>query len=177
MKKLIFLPFLLISVFLFTSCIEDNSINQGGDADVDVENITLRSTGWVPMQNNVERWYQEWEFPRITSSVDEFGAVLCYYLNEFDSWEALPKSSMLFTEDGVVYNEEIFFSYRPRNLTIDYRNSHPTNPQPPRYDILLKVVIIDEDFWNSNTGFVGVNLNDYEQVKDALNLPDDHTIE
>jgi hypothetical protein len=176
MKKILLTLSLALMSLAWLSCTEENNVVPARNAGVSVQYIRLQPNAWVPLPDNYGRWYQPWEVQAITNNVDLNGTVICYYMNEFESWESLPKSTMLFTEEDVVYSEEIFYSYKPRLLTIDYRNTHPSEPTTPNFPIDIKIVILDE-FYVENGVLNGVDLSDHDRVMEVLNIKDNQPIE
>ena len=142
--KLFAIVLIMATGIIATSCTDTYpTYYDGGNADVQSDLITLRWDSWVGGANEYE-WYQEFQLST-GPVISEDGLVVAYLQNAHGSWESLPLTTVLWTDDDVIYSEELWYSFSENGeyIVFDYRNTHPFSAQPPTSDMLVKLYIID----------------------------------
>ncbi len=168
MKKYILISILLLSLF---SC-NDNVVNNEYYSNIKTEFYTLNPSNWIAVKGSNIQWYQEFKLPTYKFSDPDKMGVMCYYLNQYDAWEALPSTRIFWTENDVVYSDELWFSHNLEYLYIDYRNTIPGIASPPKDKILIKAIFFDNVYNSPSTNSQNIDWNNYLDVKQKLNLKD-----
>jgi len=168
LKHLFFLSTLLM--IAVASCRETPVTNEYTN-NIFTEFYTLNSNNWLQVADSKIQWYQEFGLPLSKLTDVEKIGVMCYYLNQHDSWEALPSTRIFWNDKDVVYSDELWFSHNLNYLYIDYRNTIPGVAAPPKDNMLIKVVYFDAAFPYSKV-FKELDWNNYEEVSKKLNLKD-----
>ncbi|MBX3044786.1 MAG: hypothetical protein KIT33_06455 [Candidatus Kapabacteria bacterium] len=158
-------------VILIIGCTENPVYNDNYYANIRTEFYTLNPNGWRQVPNNSIQWYQEFRLPTSGFSNYDYVGVMVYYLNQFDAWEALPSTRIFWTDNDVVYSDELWFSHNLQFLYIDYRNTIPGIATAPKDAMRIKAVYFDDAFYRSKT-YKDIDWNDYNKVKEQLNLKD-----
>ena len=73
-------------------------------------------------------------------------ALLVYFKNSNNAWESLPSIINYRLQNGSQYATEFWFSFNQNELKFEYRDTHPTNPTLPEFDLNVKVIIISETY-------------------------------
>ncbi len=164
--KFFSLTLIICMTVLMNSC-GDSTYYQGGNAEVRRDNIVLPYDNWVPNKDYDYQWYQEFQLSGWNLS--ENGVIVAFQKNRYGSWESLPMSTVLWTENGTIYSEELWYSFTDdgRFLVFDYRNTHPETPMPPTVDIPIKLFIID-DYLYSSIKQEGIDINNFDQFRAAV---------
>ena len=153
---------IIISVLVFTSCVEDNSTTyDGGKADIITQFITLKWDNW-DQGSDQYTWFQEFEVPLVDESIADYGTVLAFW-ETGDGWESLPITHVFWTEDGTTYSTEFWYSYDYKRTFFYYTNTHPDDYRPPQEDYRIKLVILDGDFHQFGIEN-DVDLNDHDDI-------------
>lgn len=168
MKKYILISILLLALF---SC-NDNVVNNEYYSNIKTEFYTLNPSSWIAVKGSNIQWYQEFKLPTYKFSDPDKMGVMCYYLNQFDAWEALPSTRIFWTENDVVYSDELWFSHNLEYLYIDYRNTIPGIASPPKDKILIKAIFFDNVYNSPSANSQNIDWNNYLDVKQKLNLKD-----
>lgn len=168
MKKYILISILLLALF---SC-NDNVVNNEYYSNIKTEFYTLNPSNWIAVKGSNIQWYQEFKLPTYKFSDPDKMGVMCYYLNQFDAWEALPSTRIFWTENDVVYSDELWFSHNLEYLYIDYRNTIPGVASPPKDKILIKAIYFDNVYNSPRSNAQNIDWNNYLDVKQKLNLKD-----
>lgn len=168
--KIVFLSVISLLIIL-NSCTETPVYNNYYNSNFITQFYTLTPGNWKQVPDNSIQWFQE--FPLPTGAFRDFdqAGVMCYYLNQFDSWEALPSTRIFWTDNDVVYSDELWFSNNKDFLYIDYRNTIPGVAAPPKDNLLIKAVYFDADF-RASIVYKDINWLDYDDVSNKLNLKD-----
>jgi hypothetical protein len=167
MKKLFIFCIVILSIY---GC-NNNPVYQDYYANVRSEFYTLSPAKWMQAQGSAIQWYQEFNLPVSRfNNLDNIG-VMVYYLNQYNAWEALPSTRIFWTDKGVVYSDELWFSHNTEFLYIDYRNTIPGVAAPPKDPIQIKAVYFDGEYFTNKIA-EKINWNDYNDVKQKLNLKD-----
>lgn len=169
MKKIILLISISLSIILF-SCGDDHSVTNynGGNADIYIDYITLQPQDWLINNDYEFQWFQEFVLDRFSPALAEEGTVIAYIQNQYGAWEVLPISTLLWTEDGTVYSEELWYSYNSEYIFFDFRNTHPYEPLPPANAMNIKLIILEN--WQTANLKKEVDINNHDEVIQALNL-------
>jgi hypothetical protein len=169
--KSVFIIIFAALAFGMSGCYTENpTYYEGGNAFIWTELFNVQPGSWNADPTDNFRWYFEYPIASNIYSNWDLATVLVYYRNENDAWEALPSSRLFWTEDGVVYSDELWYSYtNDYIIAIDYRNTHPTNAQPPTGPMSFKAVIIDGESYSYHLE-QGIDFNDYEDVRAAFGL-------
>lgn len=179
MKNLRILSLVLVAsvTLLFNGCmkLDEGPVGpQGppGNANVKSFTYTIHPGDWI-LSSDPNLWYYDRYCEYVTPDIVDYGAVL-FYLKETSgklSWIALPSTS-LYRDNGQVYSTEYQPWHSDYTLSIQWIDSHPTNPRKPTWDCVIKAIIIaDYPYYSMKSK--GVDINNYEQVKAAFNLADD----
>ncbi|TAL68342.1 MAG: hypothetical protein EPN82_10980 [Bacteroidetes bacterium] len=175
--KLLVSAFALASMLLLNGCFNthDGPIGpQGpegppGNANVKSFTYTIHPNDWLA-SNDPNLWYFDQHCDYVTPDIVDYGAVL-FYLKETSgklSWISLPTTS-LYRDNGQAYTTEYQPWHSDYTLSIQWIDTHPTNPRKPTWDCVIKAIII-ADYPYSVLKSKGVDLNNYEQVMSALNI-------
>lgn len=172
MKKM-FSLFAIFTFLFLLSCDDDSNVTNynGGNADIFIDIINVPANSWIVNTGYDYQWYQEFILSGRDRSLGEYGTLIAYIKNQYGAWESLPYTSVMWTDDQIVYSEEMWYSYDDEYFFIDFRNTHPYNPAPPLNDIQIKIVIIENWYLNS---IKEVNLDNHDEFMniistDALN--------
>lgn len=175
MKKILLASMIAIAL-LAVSCADDNSVTnyEGGNAEISMTEVNLYPENWIQTKSPDGevvyqfQWFQEFQLDVWSPGISDKGTVICYILNQYGAWESLPYTSGEWTEDGTAYTKEFWYSYDNSGLYFDYRNTHPYASEPPLNVMTIKVVIIEDWFYESLKK--EVDINDYNAVNQALKL-------
>jgi len=150
---------LLVILLAVSSCGDsENTYIEGGNSDIESTQIELLPELWeqkTDSQTNqlVPEWYQDLILSHQSVSLTKDGVVLAFLRNVISSkqviWEALPITDVLYDKDGILYTEQLWYSYNQEGVYFDFKNTHPTNPLPPYYNYTIKLIIIDVTLNNS----------------------------
>jgi hypothetical protein len=174
MKKLnLLVPvFALILLMMLNGCIDTGSTGpQGpaGNANVKSFIYTIYPNDWIA-SNDINLWYFDQHCDLVTPDIVDYGAVL-FFLKETSgklSWISLPTTS-LYRDNSQAYTTEYQPWHSDYTLSIQWIDTHPTNPRKPTWDCVIKAIII-ADYPYSMLKAKGVDVKNYEQVMSALNL-------
>ena len=175
MKKILLTSIIAIALFA-ASCADDNSVTkyEGGNAEISMTEVNLYPENWIQSKSADGKvvyefqWYQEFQLDAWSPNISDKGTVICYILNQYGAWESLPYTIGGWTEDNITYTEEFWYSYDNNGLYFDYRNTHPYESYPPSDLMTIKVVIIEDWFYESLKQ--EVDITDYNAVNQALKL-------
>jgi len=170
MKKYI-VSFTFLIIVVLSGCTSNPVYNDNYYANVHTEFHTLHPGDWKVVPNTSIQWYQEFRLPMSGFENFDYAGVMVYYLNQYEAWEALPSTRIFWTDDDVVYSDELWFSHNLEFLYLDYRNTIPGAALPPKDPIRIKAIYFDDAFYNS-VEFKSLDLLNYEEVKSHLNLKD-----
>ncbi len=165
MKKIIF----IISVLLFTSCVEDSgpTVYEGGNASIFTQFLTLQSDNWNLYEGGDEfTFFQEFSVPLIDADVYDYGTVL-FYQETNQGFELLPITNVFWTDDGVTYSHEFWASYNIGTVFFNFVNTHPTDPGPPADNIEIKLVILVGDYI---TAIEGKDISTPDKLDNVINM-------
>lgn len=165
------LLFLITSSLLAITSCEDKVVNTENNYNIFSEFYTLSPNNWQQVPDSKIQWFQEFNLPISKLSDVEKAGVMCYYLNQFDAWEAMPSTRVFWNDKDVVYSDELWFSHNLNYLYIDYRNTIPGVAAPPKDQMLIKAVFFDASFRNYKI-FKELDWNNYNEVSKTLNLKD-----
>ncbi|MBI5326442.1 MAG: hypothetical protein HZB41_14415 [Ignavibacteriae bacterium] len=172
-KLTLVFPVLLLSVLL-ASCIRHDEGPTGpqgppGNANVKSFTYTIYPNDWIA-SSDPNLWYYDKRCDLVTTDIVDFGAVL-FYLQETSgklSWISLPSTS-LYRDNGQAYTTEYQPWHSDYTLSIQWIDTHPVSPRRPTWNCVIKAIII-ADYPYSVLLSKGVDLDNYEQVANALNL-------
>lgn len=164
--KRIFL--LLISVLVFTSCVEDSgpTVYEGGNASIYTTFITLQYDNWTLYEGDDFTFYQEFTSDLIDADVYDYGTVL-FYKETGQGFELMPITNVYWTEEGVTYSHEFWAAYDIGRIFFNFVNTHPNDPQPPAEDIEIKMVVLIGDYI---TKIEGKDVSDLDKLSNVLNM-------
>lgn len=165
MKKSAYL-LLLIVPFLLSSCVnvEDNGTEPNGIVPY-VYNFTIKQTDWQTT-NEKNHWFTRLDVPHINEDVIDYGAVLVYSKNQYNSWILMPFTTTIRTSDTTSYTEEIWSSYFLNGVDVDYKYTIAGNSTPPPA-IEIKVVVL-KDNWTESM-FDKLDVKDFESLRNHFN--------
>lgn len=130
-----------------SACFEQNpTYIENYEMNMHTEYFTLQPNNWVQDEFTKFQWFQEYKYSRSKFFNPQHMLVLCYYMNRYEAWEALPSTRIFWTDAGELYSDELWFSHDAEKVYIDYRNTIPKNPLPPADPIKMKVVFIDKAY-------------------------------
>ena len=173
--KLLGLTLIISMTVLLSSCADDpvyhNDYYEGGNAEIQKDNILLTYDSWIENSDFDYQWYQEFQLSGYNLSAD--GVVLAFQKNVYNAWESLPMTTVLWTEDGTTYSEELWYSFTENGefLVFDYRNTHPIMPTAPSVEIPIKLYIIDEYLYSSIKQ-EGIDVNNFNEFNSAIDAAD-----
>jgi hypothetical protein len=169
--KLKLLALFFVSAVIASSCNSNPVYNNNYYANIRTEFYSLEPFNWLPVPNESIQWFQEFRLPQSGITNYEYAGVMCYYLNQENAWEALPSTRVFWTDNDVVYSDELWFSHNLEYLYIDYRNTIPGIATPPKDRMRIKAVYFDNNFYRSKA-YKDIDWNNYDDVKSQLNLKD-----
>lgn len=163
---------ILVVMAMIASCSDSGNNNTHNYyANIKTEFYTLHAGNWKLTEGSTIQWYQQFALPKSDFNDFDYAGVMCYYLNQYGAWEALPSTRIFWTDNDVVYSDELWFSNDLNYLYIDYRNTIPGPASPPKDPLKIKAVYFDDTFIGSKT-YKEINWSDYMSVKNHLNLKD-----
>lgn len=145
---------------------------EDGNANVNSMVFTITPSNWVKADEKGV-WYVDVNAPLIDSYIMDYGAVIFYLkdIGGFNSWLSLPFTNVNYYQDSIEYLTIYEPWYDLGNLHIQWRDTHPVNPQPPDWDCVFKVVIID-GYPGLARKLESIDVSDYQQVKSEFRLED-----
>lgn len=167
MRKIVFILAITVMSIFATSCIDldDNTITPAGGIVPYTYNFTITPSQWE-YSGEKNHWFTRLSVPHINEDVIDYGAVLVYFKNRYNSWVLLPFTTS-FKDDSTSYNEEIWSSYFLWGVDIDYKYTHPNNATPPS-TMNIKVVVL-KDNWAERV-YNRININNYDDLKKEMNI-------
>lgn len=166
LKKHLFLNATLGFFLLFTSgCIIDADDDEG-TITTPVELVFSMNDAVI----NGDVASAQYTIGAITPNVVDNGAVLAYF-REQGTWTAMPFTFGVESPDllAVDYTITMGFGYDDGFLEVFYEASTPEAPLGDQPDRRIKAIVIED---LSFLREANVNMNDYESVKNFLNLRD-----
>ena len=168
--KFITIGLLIAGATSLSSCEKEGSVgpagkdgidgSDGSDGNANVVSSTITSSSWAYSNPS---WVISFTYPAITQSIIDEGAVLVY-IKVGNGYTQLP----LTIYQSPNYSTSIEVSTFVGGLSLFWTDSdliQPTNPGEHTF----KVVVIAASGLIQNPN---VDLGNYEEVKDAFNLPD-----
>lgn len=159
---------IILTVILFIGCVEESgpTYYEGGNAYIYTQLLTLNSENWTIYPDDEYTYYQEFENLEIDYDVLDYGAVICYMKTDF-GYEMLPVTSVFWTEEGVTYSHEFWFSYDYQSMIFNFTNTHPDESNPPDFNIDIKVVILVGDYV---TQIKNEDISTPDKLENILNM-------
>jgi hypothetical protein len=125
MKKII--PFLLLTLVLFSSCTKNNVVIPNSTITTDV-----LSSDWK-YSSTTKTYYVNISMPELDQQSNATDGVLVSFSAGSDVYEAVPE----------VYNGDSYtFTHQPGSITLEVQSAGGTTINPPSYTIHVKIVLI-----------------------------------
>ncbi|MEX1191241.1 MAG: hypothetical protein WEA99_04655 [Brumimicrobium sp.] len=134
-----------------------------GNANVQTQMITVLPADWNDESTNVSSYTFTRPCGIITEEIAQSGAVMCYVQNN-DVYTPMPITA-IFTADGDTVSTIYGFQHSINEIHLFVQGEDGITPAPG--EITYKVVAIESSGLAANPG---VNLGDYEEVKQAYDL-------
>lgn len=166
-KRFAFLLSIFALLALSSSCVDSNetTVNPNGVVPY-IYNFEVSHISWESSDSR-NHWFTRLNVPHINEDVIDYGAVLVYFKNRYNSWVLLPFSTTHQTKDSVNFTEEIWSSYFLNGVDIDYKYNHPNNATPP-ISMTFKVVVL-KDSWYDGV-YRKVDLNNFKSLEKLFDL-------
>ncbi len=125
MKKLI--PFLLLTLFLFSGCTKNNVVIPNTTIATDV-----LSTDWK-YSSTTQTYYVNLSIPELTQQTNTSDGVLISFSAGNDLYESIPE----------VYNGDSYtYTHQPGVITLEVQAANGATVNPPAFTIHVKIVLI-----------------------------------
>ena len=158
MKGILTISMIILSVFILSSCEKGPQGEQGEDGNTNVKTtiVTVKPADW----QGTTTIFAEKTMNIITNDIAEFGAVFVYQEIGDKMYKSLPYT----WPDG---NETVIYRFKTAPYLIKFEIHSEGTTTKPIDDRVYKVVAMEASEHNYAKR-VGVNFNNYQQVKSFL---------